>query len=208
MSKRKPSKYTKEIVDYIRDACTTKTWREMVVEIEQQFGITMNKAAIQNLKGRYGIYSGWNAGCFKKGRQAKNKGKKQTEFMTPEQIAKTKATRFTKGHRPANFKGKGAMRRSKKDNYWLYKPTDESKFVAYHRYIWEKNVGKIPKGHRVVFLDGNVNNCQLKNLICVKGGIMAVMNKNKLISENPEITRTHMMITDLKITANKKRKGK
>lgn len=37
---------------------------------------------------------------FPKGHQPMNKGRKQTEYMSEEQLAKTKATRFKKGHVP------------------------------------------------------------------------------------------------------------
>ena len=40
---------------------------------------------------------------FPKGHQPMNKGRKQTEYMSEEQLAKTKATRFKKGHVPPGY---------------------------------------------------------------------------------------------------------
>jgi len=41
-----------------------------------------------------------------------------------------------------------------KTKMWVYK----------HIYIWEQAHGKAPKGHNVIFLDGNKSNCELDNL--------------------------------------------
>lgn len=46
---------------------------------------------------------------FKKGSIPVNKGRKQEEFMSKEQIEKTKATRFKKGNAPHNTKFDGCI---------------------------------------------------------------------------------------------------
>ena len=58
--------------------------------------------AISALRYKYGAKSGLktrvpNSGQFPKGHVPRNKGKKQTDFMSAEAIERTKATRFQKG---------------------------------------------------------------------------------------------------------------
>ena len=59
------------------------------------------------------------------------------------------------------------------DGYWWIKvdnkPGAEKKnYIQKQRYIWEQYYGKkIPEGHRIIFLDGNVNNFDISNLACI-----------------------------------------
>lgn len=43
------------------------------------------------------------------------------------------------------------------------------------RVVWEQHHGKIPKGHNIVYLDGNPLNCEISNLECttqsIQGGV-------------------------------------
>lgn len=39
------------------------------------------------------------------------------------------------------------------------------------RLVWEKHFGEIPKGHNIVYLDGNPLNCDISNLECTSSKI-------------------------------------
>jgi hypothetical protein len=99
---------------------------------------------------------------FNKGMVSHNKGKKQTEYMTPEAIERTKATRFKKGNVPHNTKWDGAERISK-DGYIEVRV---SLGVYRHRHVvvWERENGPVPKGFIVTFKDGDKMNCDIGNL--------------------------------------------
>ena len=97
---------------------------------------------------------------FKKGHIPYSKGKKQTEFMSPEAIERTKATRFQKGSLPFNYKGGEHLT---KDGY-IMKSLGESKKILKHKYVWENKNGKIPKGYCLWFKDGDRTNCSIENL--------------------------------------------
>lgn len=59
-------------------------------------------------------------------------------------------------------------------------------FTAKQRYVWEKANGKIPKGYRLVFLDGNPLNCDITNLaLCSESVANSVI---KLCYGNGKIT--------------------
>ena len=65
---------------------------------------------------------------------------------------------------------------------------------AKHVLIWEAAHGKIPKGFFVVFADGNKNNFDIGNLLLVSHRELVCMGINKMFSNNPEITKTNLVI--------------
>lgn len=104
---------------------------------------------------------------LKKGNTPVNKGKKQIEYMSPEAIERTKATRFHAGQTPANHKPIG-YERIDKDGYVWIKIREPNVFRQKHRVTWEKHRGKVPKGYNVQFRDGNRQNCDdIENLYLI-----------------------------------------
>lgn len=120
---------------------------------------------------------------YQTGVTPRNKGKKQTEFMTPEQIEKSKATRFKKGQSPHNTKHDGCISirtdTNKKGITRSYKwiRIKECKWVPLHVYVWEQHHGKVPQGSVIVFYDGDTMNVTIENLRCVSRKELALMNK-------------------------------
>ena len=75
------------------------------------------------------------------------------------------ATRFRRGNRPHTELRIGAYKQDK-DGYWYLKVSDDQppaqsrrNWVAVHRLTWEGVHGPIPRGHVVVVLDGDPDNC-------------------------------------------------
>lgn len=99
---------------------------------------------------------------FSKGHESFNKGLKQTDYMTPESIERTKATRFKKGNEPHNTNYDG-HERINVDGY-IEKRVCKGVYKLKHRIVWEKHNGVIPDGHLVVFKNGNPLDCSIKNL--------------------------------------------
>ena len=87
---------------------------------------------------------------IKKGNVPANKGKKQTEYMTPEAIAKTAKTRFKKGNTPHNHKPVGYQRITQ-DGYIEVKTEEPNIFKLKHRLVWEKEFGEIPAGNKIQY---------------------------------------------------------
>lgn len=54
--------------------------------------------------------------------------------------------------------------------------------------VWEKAHGEIPKGHFLIFLDGDKTNCSIDNLYPVTRSTHATMCKNRWYSEKAELT--------------------
>lgn len=86
-----------------------------------------------------------------------------------------------------NFNGKnftaGAKRLWMSNGKWYWMIKVGNKFIKYHRYRWEKFRGKIPKGMKLVFLDGNTLNVKLSNLAIMSQQDLAGRVAKKLHSE-------------------------
>lgn len=82
------------------------------------------------------------------------------------------------------------------NGYYMVKMQDGSWEYAGKR-LYKDNVGEVPNGYQVIFLDGNKNNINLDNLAVVPVEYQALMNTHKLRSENPTITETAIVWCDL-----------
>ncbi|GAB2994072.1 hypothetical protein GCM10027284_09100 [Cyclobacterium sediminis] len=102
---------------------------------------------------------------FKKGQEAFNKGKKQTDYMTPEQIEKTKPTRFHKGNKPHNTKEDGAIsvREDSKGISYQWIRISEANWQMLHVVRWEELHGPVPEGKILRAKDGDSMNAAPEN---------------------------------------------
>jgi len=123
-------------------------------------------------------------GFFPEGHQPMNKGRKQTEYMSDVQIAKTKATRFKKGHIPKNHKPVG-YERVNRDGYIEVKIAEPNKFQQKHRIVWIENNGNIPPGYNIQFKDGNRQNVSIDNLYMISRSEQ-LKKENSLHARYPE----------------------
>ena len=122
---------------------------------------------------------------YKKGRIAENKGKK----MSFETYEKCKHTFFKKGHLPHNTLTDytEVIRNEKGISYIYIKIPGARKAVPKHRYLWEQAHGAIPKGHNIIFKNGNTLDCRLENLTCVSNEELMQQNT---IHRYPEELKT------------------
>lgn len=102
----------------------------------------------------------------KKGSVPFNKGKKQTDYMTPEQIANSKQHRYKKGNLPHNtlHDGKIVERCDSSGRSYKYIRISKGVWELYQRVVWELAHGPIPEDHIVTFIDENSLNTNLDNL--------------------------------------------
>jgi hypothetical protein len=108
-----------------------------------------------------------NLYTYKKGCTPLNKGKKLSEFMSAEAIAKCAVHRFKKGHRPANAKPIGTViikLERKSDRYYKHITQATGKMKLLHKVVWEDANGPVPANHCIWFKDGNSMNVVLENL--------------------------------------------
>lgn len=121
----------------------------------------------------------------KKGDVPFNKGKKQTEYLSPETIERVKKTRFQKGNLPANTYPVGTEVKII-DNYIKVKVAMPNKWMLKHHVIYLKaHPGeKIKPTENIIFIDGDQSNFNPSNLKKVTDTeLMALNSMAKLPKE-------------------------
>lgn len=82
----------------------------------------------------------------------------------------------------------GLVRIKINDKQWVYKA----------RYIYEQHYGKIPKGYKVVFLNGDKTDYDISNLAIARGKDILYAYSKELTSTNKEITKLGLSVAQLK----------
>lgn len=90
--------------------------------------------------------------------------------------------------------------------YTLLKIAEPNVWIEKHRYIYESIYGKVPTGYKVIFADQDKRNFDIDNLILVSNSEALIMNTNKLIYENAELTKTGTLIAKVIDAGNKKKR--
>lgn len=192
--------YSLEEEKFLIDNVKGITLKELTERFNKQFNLNLSESSISNRKNKLGLSSGIKGGQFQKGHNTWNKGIKG--YMGANK------TSFKKGNVPHNYRPVGSERITK-DGYTEIKVGDPNKWELKHRYIYEKEHGKIPDGYNVMFADKNRLNFDINNLILVSKSEDLIMNRNKLIFENQELTRTGYLIAKIINKRNKlKKEGK
>lgn len=197
-------RYSEEQKKFIIDNYYGKYSKELADMFNKQFNTNITAKEIKSYRKNHKLNSGLS-GQFKKGHVTHNKGKKQTEYMSKEAIEKTKATRFKKGNIPQNHRDIGEERISK-DGYIYIKVRDgclNDNWELKHRYIYKQHYGEIPDGYNVMFADKNKRNFDIDNLILVSKSEDLIMNNNKLLFSNKELTKTGHLIAKVIDKTNK-----
>jgi hypothetical protein len=195
----KGHKYPPEQVEFIRDNFAGYSIAELTILFNRRFGTAFTTEQIRNAAKIRGLSTG-NDGRFKPGQIPHNKGKKKWWTGGEE-------TRFKKDHMPFNYRPVGSERVNV-EGYIEIKVADPKTWKLKHRLIWEAAHGLIPRGHRVVFGDGDKANLSLDNLILVTLEQAAVMSKLGLFQFDADLTRIGVTIADLKMKITEREKGR
>lgn len=113
---------------------------------------------------------------------------------------------FQKGQKPKTTRIIGSERIDKRDGTIQVKVSDR-KWVSKQRCLWEEKNGKIPKGHVVIFANGDKRDFSEENLICVSRQQLMVLNKQKLITGDAGLTKSGVLVADLLLGIRDKEKG-
>lgn len=111
-------------------------------------------------------------------------------------LKRTPKGQFQKGAKPkydvgAEIVKAGYMWVKVNDEYFEGKAKTENYRKNWKRksdVVWEKENGEIPKGHFLIFLDGDPMNCDIDNLYLVDRATHGIMCNNRWYSDNAEIT--------------------
>ena len=74
-----------------------------------------------------------------------------------------------------------------------------------HLLLWRNAYGEIPKGYKIVFLNGDTLDCRLENLYMVSDAVNMLMVKYGLYSQYSEITKTGILLCELMAVMKEKR---
>lgn len=190
-------KYTDEQIKFIAVNIKGRSHQEMAAMFNERFGTDFPVSTIMSLSFRHGLKNeidcrlntGYKPTQFKKGIIPWNKGLKGVNFGGQQ-------TQFKKGQKGWNYKPVGTER-TNTDGYVEMKIADPKTWKGKHIIIWEAANGPVPKGHVVIFTDGNKQNVTLDNLLLISRRELAVMNKRGLISDDSELTKIGVVIADI-----------
>lgn len=192
-------KYTDEMINYLRNNIFGISHREMTERFNCQFGTNATMNAIKGTLQRHGFKSASN-GRFEKGHTPFNKGEKGVRYKGCEK------TWFKKGHIPQNHKTVGSERISK-DGYIEIKIAEPNKWALKHRVVWENVHGPLPTNYVLIFLDQNKLNINIENLKLVTRGELAIINKNRILTLDPELNNTSTILAKLMSTKSQLKRG-
>lgn len=201
-------KYTEEEHKFLQSFIPGHTYKEIVAEYNKRFSEPITETRVKGYMANHKINNGLT-GRFKKGHIPANKG------THPPTVGRMAETQFKKGGLPNNTKPIG-YERVTKDGYIEVKikmrpsnPSCNDNFKLKHRLVWEEARGPIPKGCKIIFLDGNRQNCVLENLALITNAEHLQMTRQGLRSEIPQITETGILIARTGVatqSAKKKRR--
>lgn len=193
-------KYTEEHLAFIEMHSMGNNDKDLTKLFNEHFKLNYTKSSISFFRYAHGFLSGITnhgkrlspATEFKKGHSSWNKGTKG--------LTSANRTSFKPGHKPHNTHPVGTVM-MREDGY-IYVKVEETKpsrfgWKALHKQNWEKIHGPIPKGHKLLFLDGDHTNCDPSNLLLITSGQIATINKFKLTFNDAELTRIGANIADL-----------
>lgn len=200
--------YPEDMADYMRSIAKGRNCHEIAKLINEHYGKQIIDASrVRAFKKNHGITSDIDT-RFKKGQESPTKGKKQTDFMSPEAIERSKATRFKKGNTPPNLLQVGSIVKST-DGYLLRKKQMEGaqweRWEFLHRAVWEENNGPIPEGMMVSFKDKNKENCSIDNLMLISNAENLELHRMGLRFEDPDLTEAGLNVVKLRIKTRERR---
>ncbi|MCY9097417.1 HNH endonuclease [Bacillus inaquosorum] len=183
-----PHRYSAEEKEFIKNNVKGRSNAELLKIFNEHFGLNLTKSQIAAFKKNHRLSSGLD-GKFKPGHVPFNKGKKGL-------MCGGKETQFKKGQRALNYRPIGSERVSV-DGYIEIKVADPGKWRMKHLVLWEEANGPIPKGHCLLFLDGNKLNVSLDNLQLITRSQLVRMNQNGLISTDADLTKTGVIVAEI-----------
>ena len=184
--------YTQQQIDWLTER-REMLRRELAAAFNEKFGTNISVDAIKGLCQRHKIYTG-RTGFFKPGHVPHNNGKKMPKHQ------QGLATQFKRGNIPKNHLPVGTERIINNGNskgYIRVKIGEPAQWEFKHRLVYMSKNGPIPKGHAVVFVDGNPSNCDISNLRCVSRSILLRLNAYHAIDFHPQTNAQRIALYEL-----------
>lgn len=206
IKKGKPSKvFPAHIVSFISEHYKGTGPKQMAQSLNDTFGTSYTMQQLSAYYKNHHLNSGLT-GRYEKGHVSHNKGCKG--YYAPG----SEKGWFRKGERPWDTVPVGTVV-VKSDGYLWKKVGDKpgvwtQNWRQLHLLLWEEAHGAVPEGHRVIFKDGDRQNCVLENLALISLAENAVMNRHGLRFDKAEHTETGILIAKIKIASLRRKKGR
>ena len=194
--KKPQHKWTDEEKEYLASIVKGSTYKEITEKMNDKFEYNFSEEQVKGMMYRNKLTTG-TGGYFKKGSTPWNKGLKG--YMGANK------TSFKKGTIPPNQVPIGTESITK-GGYIKVKVGEPNKWKLKQRYIYEQHYGEIPNNCNVIFADKNIYNFDINNLILVSKAEMLILNNNKLIFEDEELTKVGVNIAKIIDKAKKRSK--
>jgi hypothetical protein len=205
-----PRKYTPEQRQFFIEYVPGHSHKEITEEFNRRFNDNIEISRVKAYIANHKLNTG-RTGRFEKGNIPWSKGRK----MSPEQYEKCKGTMFKAGERSKFREEVGTENVDKYGYTWVkvsdyqYDPVNpRNNWKMKQRLIYEQAYGPIPEGVMIVFLDGNKQNFDLDNLAPVTASTICRMNQNGLFSEDPEATKSGIVVAELITKISELERGK
>jgi hypothetical protein len=180
--------YTAEEIQFVKKNIRGRTYIETLRMFNKRFGLRLSFKQFETLTYKHRILNG--VGKWLPGHVPWSKGKK-CNWKKGYDIGRERIDQGYVVVKVSNKKNAGNKNRKAK-----------------HTAIWEAAHGKVPKGHVVIFADGNKRNFDLDNLMLVSRRELAVMNTLGLIANDKELTAVGKTIADVKLAVGKRKRQK
>jgi hypothetical protein len=176
--------YTPEEIQFVKKNIRGTSYVNMTKLFNERFGLRITLKQMDRLLYGHRLRNG--IGIFRPGHVPSNKGKTHKPWQG--------------NYRPIGSERiiQGYVEIKIAHNVWERK----------HTSIWKAANGKVPKGHVVIFADGNKRNFAPDNLLLVSRAELAVMNRIGLISTHKELTKAGKTIADLKMLINIRKRNR
>jgi hypothetical protein len=197
--------FTPDQDSFLRDNYPRYSLRDLTGELNRQFGTVKTASQVKAYTHNHGITSG-RSGQFQKGQKAWNLGVKG--YMGANR------TSFSKGTRPHNKKRLWTERIGKDGYIEISVPERNphtghpTRFKHKHVWLWECANGKVPRGHAVIFIDGDKGNFDLSNLMMVTRNELLLMNLHKYWVQPVEVRPALMALIKLEAGAGFRTTGR
>jgi hypothetical protein len=220
LSNGQKEKYTPEQRGFIRENITGRGFAELTELFNKRFGTSHSKERIKAISEYYKFRNGlqWKKytpeqiGFIRENITGRGFAELtelfNKRFGTSHSIIQIQGVaayyKFKSGCKPCNPKGFFLTRlrpinAESENNRYVRVKTGSGKndWINKNRLLWEKANGPLPKGHFVIFADGNSRNFALDNLLLVSSAEIAVMNHLKLIVPDKDLTKSGKVIADM-----------
>jgi len=150
-----------EHVEYIRSIAEGRFLEEIHTMFNERFGVDLTLNQVKHIK-------------------------KSNRIVSHVHGSNSEGGRFAKGHTSSNRKpiGTVSIRRHTgrgKAYYWI--KTGENQWEIMHKYLWEKENGKVPEDHVLYFVDGNTLHYDIDNLVLIHRSVLVILNHWKMTKD-------------------------